>query len=135
MNVTTDVKRDRLLDDIELARSKFHTITHERLENGNVVIGAQLPLPEGWNKTSVSVKFLVPAGYPFGRPEHFYTEPDLRLESGGIPRLSQIGGPYANPFPSKTPWMWHMCHLQSWSTRDTVLTYLHVIGRRLARPS
>src|SRR5262245_12842765 len=43
------------------------------------------PLVAGWSKESTRLLVLIPSGYPVTAPDNFFTDPDLRLEGGGMP--------------------------------------------------
>jgi hypothetical protein len=93
-----------------------------------MVIMPDFPLPSGWSKSSVEVKFVAPAGYPFAPPDCFWTESDLRLANGNPPQASQ-----PNPCPDGSSSLWFSWHLQHWNPNtDNLVTYLRVIERRFA---
>ena len=101
----------------------------------SVLVVPDLPLIDGWNKSSTTVRFVVPEGYPFVCPRHFYADGDLMLAGNGCPQVSRLTGPrYWANCPGCgaavfchflwTPWMWSINH-------DTLLTYINVIKCRL----
>ena len=86
-------------------------------------------LPSGWTKPSISLKFIAPVGYPFARPDCFWTDPDLKLEkSGGLPKNTG-----SNPIPGVPgTYLWFSWHLAQWDpNKDNLSTYAHVIESRL----
>lgn len=94
-----------------------------------LIVVPSIKLSTAWSKPTVVVKFVAPVGYPFGRPDCFWTDHDLRLSNGSPP---QCTGP--NPIPNfnaATPHLWFSWHLQGWNPNsDNLLTYLHVIKCR-----
>ena len=54
-------------------------------EGQRLLIVPNVSLRPGWNKDRVTLRVLVPAGFPHVKPDCFYTDPDLRLHSGGVP--------------------------------------------------
>ena len=88
-------------------------------------------LPAGWNRDIVTVSFLAPVGYPAARPDCFWVDqPFLRLANGqAVPQASNE----QNPIPEVgLRGTWFSWHVQSWDpNKDSLLTYLNVIKRRL----
>jgi hypothetical protein len=93
-----------------------------------VVVIPNIQLPSGWNKSTTTLLFIAPVGYPFARPDCFWTDHDLRLANGAIPQNSQL-----NPVPNfPGQYWWFSWHLAAWDpNNDTLVTYLNVIKRRL----
>lgn len=109
-------------------REMFPQASMENAEGGAVLITVpDVPLPPGWNQTATTVRFLAPAGYPMARPDCFWTDPSVRLASGGMP---QNGG--LNSIPGRTDQhMWFSWHLQAWNPlSDSLVTFLRVIQTR-----
>jgi hypothetical protein len=118
-----------LEEQFQILRDELPAARLERLADGShVIIIPGVPLPTGWSKNSIELKFVAPVGYPFSRPDCFWTDADLRLASGAIP---QNTGP--TPIPHLgTPQLWFSWHVGNWNPNsDNLLTYLHVIERRL----
>jgi len=103
------------------------------LDGSHLIVIPAVKLPATWSKASVEIKFVAPVGYPFGKPDCFWADHDLRLSNGSPPRCT---GP--NPIPniantqySGTPHLWFSWHLQGWNPNsDNLLTYFNVIKRR-----
>lgn len=117
-----------LEEQFEILRTEFPRAGLERLPDGsNVVVIPGFPLPPGWSKTETELMFVAPVGYPFSRPDCFWTESDLRLAGGGVPKNTGT-----NPIPNQTsPHLWFSWHVAAWNPNsDNLLTYLHVIDRR-----
>lgn len=117
-------------DDVKL---RFPGATREALPGGAALI--TLPgfrLPDGWNKTVVTLRFLEPNGYPFACPDCFWADADLRLASNAIPQNTG-----ANPIPETpiTGLLWFSWHVtQNWSpNRDNLLTWVACIGDRFRK--
>src|SRR5690348_2940415 len=68
-------------------------------------------LPAGWNKQTTSVYFLVPSGYPFARPDCFWTDQDLRLAHGGVPTNTNQNAVIPG---LQLPSIWFSYHPGSW---------------------
>ena len=91
-------------------------------------------LPEGWNKRSTTVRFLIQPTYPFAQPDCFWVDADLRLAGGGLPQNTGY-----NPMPEvpAANWLWFSWHLlQAWNpNRDTLSSWYNVILERFRRLS
>jgi hypothetical protein len=97
------------------------------LDGSHLIAIPDFKLPLGWSKQIVTIKFLAPVGYPFGRPDCFWTDFDLKLANGNPPQ--RTGG---NPIPNVGgQHLWFSWHLSAWNPNsDNLLTYVHVIKRR-----
>jgi len=98
------------------------------VDGSYLVVIPGIQLPNGWSKSTTTLLFIAPVGYPFARPDCFWTDHDLRLADGGIPQNSQL-----NPVPNFAgQYWWFSWHLSAWNPNsDTLFTYLNVIKRRL----
>ena len=96
-----------------------------------LIIASDVELPAGWSKPSVQVKFIAPIGYPLATPDCFWTDVDLRLANNGVPQNTG-----SNPIPHVGgQHLWFSWHVKSWNPNsDSLLTYFHVIKRRLQDP-
>ena len=123
-----------LQEQFSILQAEHPQATMIPLQDGShLIVVPAIGLSSAWSKSPVVVKFIAPVGYPFGRPDCFWTDHDLRLSNGNPP---QCTGP--NPIPnnvntpySNTPHLWFSWHLQGWNANsDNLLTYLHVIKCR-----
>jgi len=79
---------------LERLRLRFGEIrAHEVAGVGWVIRVPQVVLPAGWNKQSTNVSFIAPQGYPFAKPDCFWTDADLRLANGALPQNAQLNNP------------------------------------------
>ena len=111
----------------------FPGSTLESISGGaGLVTVPDVSLPEGWNKRTTTIWFLVPVGYPSATPDCFYADSDLRLVNAAMPGSS---GMQEIPNVGGGPRLWFSWHVSGWQpTRDTLLTYVRVIRDRLNRP-
>lgn len=115
----------------EVVRTNMATGAHQTaISNGTVVIRIDgLKLPSGWNKTSTTVHFVLPVGYPVARPDTFWTDPDLRLANGGVP--ANTGTNQQEGVPADR--LWFSWHPSAWNAnRDTIRTYLEIVRKRFS---
>lgn len=84
-----------------------------------------VPLTPAWAESQVTVKFVVPNGYPAAPLDCFWAERPLTLLTGAAPANSGQSVPFAND-------LWFSYHLQDWSpAENSFLTYVGVIRQRL----
>ena len=81
---------------------------------------------EGFSASEVTLRVLVPTGYPHAHPDCFYTDASLRLVSGAEPANSSVqpvfGGQYR----------WFSWHLAAWDSGTGSLDqYVRSCERRL----
>jgi hypothetical protein len=119
-------------EQFEILRGYENGAVLQKLPDGShlITIGG-VKLPSGWSKAFVGVKFLAPVGYPFSKPDCFWTDPDLRLANGNPPMNTG-----SNPIPHvNSGGLWFSWHVASWNPNfDNLLTYWYVIKRRLCDP-
>jgi len=96
-------------------------------DGSHVITVPDVELPDGWNAKRTTVRFVAPVGYPVSKPDCFWADPGLRLNSGAIP--ANTG---QNNLPDgSSPQLWFSWHVQRWSPNfDTLLTYFRTIKNR-----
>ena len=111
-------------------QQRFTGMHVQHLPSGTtLVIVPDVVLPEGWSKSSTTVRFVIPPGYPYAQLDCFWVDPDLLLATGALPQNS---GP--NPIPEiNEPALWFSWHLsQPWDpNRDTLSSWMSVILKRM----
>lgn len=99
-----------------------------RPDGSAYIIVPEVRLPAGWNATATTIYFLAPLGYPSARPDSFWTDPNLRLESGVLPSNAQINGNNPGDLGSL---LWFSFHPSSWNPlHDNLLTYFNIVRTR-----
>ncbi len=103
-----------------------------------LIIVPSVLLPKGYRENICTVLFVVPPGYPAACPDHFFTDIEIRLENGAIPKNTVLPhSVHGGNFPKKTWPQWSQCmwwswHLQMWNPNQSNLyTYMRVILQRL----
>jgi Prokaryotic E2 family E len=108
-------------------------VVAEKLPSGTTLVTiSAVPLPPGWTKATTSIRFLVPAGYPFAALDCFWADPDLTLAGGRIPQNAAAN----NSIPEKgEQGMWFSWHLaQPWNpNRDSLSSWMNTVADRLRR--
>lgn len=118
---------------LERLRSRVDSATMREIPGtGWVVRVPEVVLPQGWSKPSTTVVFVAPQGYPFAKPDCFWTDPDLRLANGNLPQNAQM----TNPIPGiPDSLLWFSWHVDPWNpNRDDFVTWFALIKQRLAQP-
>ena len=91
-----------------------------------VLVVPDVLLPAGWNRSVVTIRVLIPVGYPQVKLDCFYTDADLLLASGGAPNSSgpqQVFG---------ATYLWFSWHVNDWNSRTATLDqYVRVCEARL----
>jgi hypothetical protein len=119
------------LQQLPALRERYPQSTVQMLGDGTGVVTVPgIRLHAGWNNSNVTVFFVVPVGYPMARPDCFWTEDNLRLANGGLPKNSAL---------QTVAWggtkLWFSWHPSSWNpNHDTLRTYVKVAEARLGRP-
>ena len=122
-------KMTQLEEQFALFKEKYPDATLEPQGNGTaVIVVPSFSLPEGWSKRETRIAFVVPAGFPYARPDCFWADGDLRLPNGNAP--ANTGNTVQ---PGVPPGMlWFSYHASTWSPNaDSLLTYINVIRGRL----
>ncbi len=95
-----------------------------------ILVIADYPLGSGWSKSSTRVLLKLPASFPAGKPDMFWTDRDLVRANGTVPKqaahVEVILG---------EPWRRFSWHPSSWTPGvDDIRTFLEFVARRLADP-
>lgn len=118
---------------LQQLRERYGAIEVQPLGSGTVLVTVPLiVLPQGWSKTATSVRFLVPASYPYAALDCFWADQDLRLATGAIPCNSSPD----NLIPEAgAPGLWFSWHLaQPWNpNRDTLSSWMNTINDRFQK--
>ena len=115
----------------KILHDEYPGATYRQLPSGAYFVTIpNVQLPEQWSKPATTISFIAPVGYPFGKPDCFWADPDLRLRSGAMPQSANL-----NRVPEVNEQrLWFSWHATQWNpNRDSLATYVHVIGERLRR--
>lgn len=86
-------------------------------------------LPPGWSKTETRLLLKLPASFPNGKPDMFWTDEDLTLASGGEPSKAQVFEVICGRRWRRFSW-----HPQGWTPgKDDIHTFLEFVDQRLAQ--
>ena len=80
----------------------------------------------GWNVDRVTLRVVIPAGYPHTKLDCFYTEAQLRLASGAEPQSSALQPAFGGQY------RWFSWHVGTWDASTASLDqYVNFCRRRL----
>ena len=128
-NVGQGPAPDRLVADVETLKSNHYKVdlTVESARVYAKILG--FPLPAGrFNKPATDLLVIVPLPYPEAKLDMFYTDPDVTLSGGAIPKgaetLEQHDG---------RNWRRFSWHTGSWNPAvDDLLSHISFVQQRLA---
>lgn len=86
--------------------------------------------------TICTVLFIAPPGYPAAKPDHFFTDIELRLENAAFPKGTHPTGSNNSPLKDWPQWegycQWWSWHLQMWDpNRSNLVNFVAAIRQRL----
>ncbi len=117
-----------LADEIEELRHEGFTVEVQDEPDYVVVVFAEWPLPPSYNKPKTALLLRIPRSYPFGKPDMFWTERDLRLVNGQPPRQTSV-----EPVLGKD-WLRFSWHPAKWDpARDNLRMYLAFVDEGLSK--
>jgi hypothetical protein len=103
----------------------------DRGAHGLLVTIPHFALPAGWNKHVTQVKFLVPQGYPYSRPDCFWADGDLRVQGQSAPPQATQNNAIV---PDAVGMVWFSWHLTQWNpNRDDLFSWIACVRDRLQK--
>jgi hypothetical protein len=116
-------------------QNRYKGATATPLPNGAFLIEVpNFPLdPTAWNRSTTSILFFAPPGYPAAPPDCFWAAPSgLRLKGEGTPKNTNDSNPIPGLAPPR-PTTWFSWHVQGWDPNsNSLVTYMSVIKTRLS---
>jgi len=120
---------EHIVKEIEDLRKEGHSIDLIESEGWVNVIFGNFSLPVGYNKTSATLLIKLPMSYPNGRPDMFWTDEDLILKDGRVPRNADV-----IEIALEKKWRRFSWHPQSWNPgTDNLRTYLEFVNSGLVK--
>jgi hypothetical protein len=90
-----------------------------------VLVVPNVSVGPGWNKDTLTVRVLLPVGYPHVKPDCFYTDGDLRLAAGAAPANGSLQSVFGGQY-----W-WFSWHINNWNPNSGSLDqYVRVCQQR-----
>ncbi len=110
----------------ELQR-RYPNVRFETAPDGQrVLVVPDVPTSALWSTPAVTIRVVIPAGYPHVTLDCFYTEATFRLASGAEPGNSSIQAVFGGQY------RWFSWHVPSWDPNTGTLDrYVRVCEARL----
>lgn len=119
----------QLVEEVEELRREGYAIDLVEAEGWANLVTHGYRLPPGFNKASTELLLRFPMSYPNGRPDMFWTDADLLLANGTVPRNGD-----AIETGLGKQWRRFSWHPTNWNPgRDNLRTYLEFVNNRLAK--
>jgi hypothetical protein len=113
----------------EVLRADGHVVDLHEEQGMGLVLIREYPVPPGWSKSVITLLIKLPPSFPAGNPDMFWTDEDLTLPGGGIPR----NGDQIEIILGRR-WRRFSWHPGSWTDgADDIRTFLQFVARRLAQ--
>ena len=111
--------------------ARYPGVQSTRLPSGTTLIAVPgVRLPCGWTKERTTIRFLVPAAYPYAALDCFWADDDLRLSGDRIPDNANINNPIPEVGAGGLWFSWHLA--QPWNpNRDTLCSWMNSVNDRL----
>jgi hypothetical protein len=87
----------------------------ETAPEGRVLVVPDVAIGSAWKPPMVTIRIVVPAGYPHVTLDCFYTESDLRLASSAEPMNSSVQAVFGGEF------RWFSWHVNGWDPNSGTL--------------
>jgi hypothetical protein len=120
---------DQLVQEVKALRAEGHDIDLVDAEGWANIVHHGYGVPPGYSKEKTELLLRFPLSYPNGKPDMFWTDDDLTLAGGGIPKS-------ADGFETTLGKRWRRFswHPQNWNpASDNLRTYLEFVATRLGK--
>lgn len=115
--------------EVEELRQKGFGVARSDTDKFAILIIDAYRLPAGWSKEETRLMLKLPASYPNGKPDMFWTDEDLMLANGSVPEKGDVIEEHNGEKWRRFSW-----HPKSWTPgRDNIHTFLAFVDRRLAQ--
>lgn len=120
---------DSIMRELEILRNEGHDLEVTEDESWVNVVFHRHSLPRGYNKSATELLIKLPLSFPNGRPDMFWTDPDLLLEDGRIPNKADQLETHLGK-----QWRRFSYHPSNWNPgSDNFLTYLEFVNSGLQK--
>ncbi len=122
---------ERIAEEIRLLKEKYPSLKHG--EGYRWVMISDFNLPEGYNRKTTRLLFLIPNAYPQAAPDNFYVDPGLKFANEN-PLTSYSEGAQ---IPIEGSWGCFSWHPEIWQPAaeikngDNLLTFIRSVNIRL----
>jgi len=115
--------------EIEDLRKEDHSIDLIEADGWANIVFHNFSVPPGYSKAMTTLLIKLPMSYPNGRPDMFWTDEDLILKYGRLPRNADVIETALGKNWRRFSW-----HPQSWNPgADNFCTYLEFVNSGLIK--
>lgn len=119
----------QLLEDVDELRKDGHAIDVIEADGWANTIFHGYAVPPGYTKNATELLLRIPMAYRNARPDMFWTDEDLTLKGGQIPRNADVIEDILGKRWRRFSW-----HPQNWNPgSDNLRTYLEFVNNRLTK--
>ena len=119
----------QLVQEVEILKNEGRAVEIIDADGVANVVFHNYQLPTGYSKSTTALLLKMPLSYPNGRPDMFWTDENLILKSGTIPKGTEC---IEEALGRK--WRRFSWHPSTWNPATcNLLTYLEFVNNRLAK--
>ena len=120
---------DQLLEEVRRFRDQGHEVEAIEADGFANLVFHSYRLPGSLSKATTDLVVKIPLSYPNGRPDMFWTDTDVLLRDGRVPRSADSIETFLGRQWRRFSW-----HPQAWNPGvDNVSTFLEFVNDRLRR--
>src|SRR6185436_15376036 len=120
---------EQLAREVEALRHEGLNIELREAEGWANILIHQHPVPKGYSKNVIELLVKAPLSYPNGKPDMFWTDKDLVLKNGQVPKSAE-----SIERALEKEWRRFSWHPQNWNPAyDNLKTYIEFVNTRLAK--
>ena len=120
---------EQLLEELGLLREQGYEVELIEADGFANLVFRSYRLPASLSRATTDLLVKIPLSYPNGRPDMFWTETDVLLKDGGVPRSAESIETILGRQWRRFSW-----HPQAWNPGfDSTFTFLEFVNDRLRR--
>jgi hypothetical protein len=118
--------------DFEALKARHPSATLKEFANGTALVAIETDIPAGWSASRITLRFIMPNGYPVAPPDGFWVEPELKV-NGNQPHASAPNNPIPEAGMSGHRFSWHFDGGHWSANRDNLLVWVRSCHERLEK--
>jgi Prokaryotic E2 family E len=120
---------EQLLSEVEVLKQDGIDVDLVECEGMINLVLHGWPIPPTMNKAKSDILLRIPLGYPGAKPDMFWTDEDLKLRDGNVPRSAEAIETIAGRHWRRFSW-----HTQNWNPGvDNLQVYMEFVSVRLGK--
>ena len=121
----------KALADFEALKARYPTATLREFSNGTALVTMETDIPAGWSASRITLRFIMPNGYPVAPPDGFWVEPALTVN--GQPPHAAANGEMPEAGMTHQRFSWHFDGGHWSANRDNLLMWVSSCHERLEK--